>query len=491
MSNLEKKSVYNIILNYSTVLISVLATLFIYPLDMNLYGLIQKILANALLLSAFLSFGSYAIVTKYYPYFQKQKAKGFFLFVLTTSLSVSLIVSCIYFLLYYINSYYSFFEINFTIQELIYVYVLGFILSILAILRSYSFNLKKINIPDILTIISIKIFVPILILISFTYSLSQKFSTLSYLLFYILIAITLTIYLRYIDKDLFFYDKFKLIKKKKLLEIIRYMLYSGLNHAGNILAYKIDLIIIGLFLKNEFVGYYSTFLFMALLIEIPTKSILQITGPVISEYLESNYMDKVNRIYKKTSLNLFLLGTFVFGILLINIDLLFIIMKNGHLFSPFKYLFIFLGIAKLVDMITSVNSSIIAYSKYYKYNSLFLLTLTVINISLSYYLLNYFGIIGVGIATLVSVTFFNLLKSLFIYKKFNLHPFSTNHLYPISIFLLSFGLYLWEVTSINIWIINIFKSIVLTIMFYLLIIRKNISPDLNNMLNKFISKNNS
>jgi len=51
--------------------------MFIYPLDWQLYGEIQFSLSTAILLSAFFSLGSHALVNKYFPYFESTKTKGF------------------------------------------------------------------------------------------------------------------------------------------------------------------------------------------------------------------------------------------------------------------------------------------------------------------------------------------------------------------------------------------------------------------------------
>ena len=86
----------------------------------------------------------------------------------------------------------------------------------------------------------------------------------------------------------------------------------------------------------------------------------------------------------------------------------------------------FLGLAKIIDMLTSVNNYIILYSKYYRWNLFFLMVMAAVNAVLNYFLIQRMGIVGAALATLISISLYNVIKMIFVWITFNMHPFSKN-----------------------------------------------------------------
>lgn len=128
--------------------------------------------------------------------------------------------------------------------------------------------------------------------------------------------------------------------------------------------------------------------------------------------------------FTKTSLNSFIAGAFIFVLIWININDIVSIMPGKDGISPFINVFLFLCIAKLFDMVTSINSFILIYSKYYKYNLVFLLILALMNIVFNYHFITQYGIVGAALGTMISVFIYNIIKLIFIQMKFRINPFS-------------------------------------------------------------------
>lgn len=182
---------------------------------------------------------------------------------------------------------------------------------------------------------------------------------------------------------------------------------------------------------------------MSNVIGIPTNSINQIANPIISESIKDNKLDEVESIYKKSSTNLFLLGSYVYLGMLFCLPSVFELSINPIAFEGGAMLFAVLGAGKLIDMLTSVNSAIISYSKYYRWNLGFILFLGLTNLFLNYFLIHEYQVLGAAMATVIALVLFNILKLIFIYWKFKMHPFSFATIKIITLFTLIFAIMKW------------------------------------------------
>ena len=465
--------------------------MFIYPLDWELYGEIQFSLSSAVLLSAFLSLGSHSLANKYFPYFKSTNTKGFLslLFIYST-LNIILVSLLLYIFKTPFSTFLSIMGFNVAkIKENLFIIApIGFLLVYISFLRSFTFNYGRIVYPDIISNFSLKFLVPTIIVLSHFSILTYSLAGWILVLFYFIIVFTLMIYLNTLNGLDLKYGVLKRISIKKHFEMLTYMLYGAMNQVGSILVYKIDIVMIGLLLNSTKVGYYSIFLFLSVVIEIPTKAVFQITAPLISKAFDESNLKEIHGIYKSSSINLYIVGIILFTVTWLNIETFFVLMTNGNDLVIYKSVFLLLAITKLIDMITSVNLSIISYSKYFKVNTLFIVVLAFLNILLNIFFINKYGIIGAAISTCLSMLMYNTLKTAFIIIKFKMHPFSKS--------IVIMTLFLSAVLFLPFLFPTIFKSILfsalistLLILGFLIIIYKfKYSPEINKVLDKYLSK---
>ncbi len=152
-----------------------------------------------------------------------------------------------------------------------------------------------------------------------------------------------------------------------------------------------------------------------------------------------------------------------------------------------KIVILILGIAKLFDMITSVNELIISYSKYFRFNLFALLVLAVLNVIANLIFIPYFDIAGAALATLLSIVLYNSVKTIFIYTKYRIHPFQ-GQMFKIG--LLTGGLYLIGsyMPSINNAFLSIgLKSILLVTVFVYFVLKLKISQEASDLWEKLRS----
>jgi O-antigen/teichoic acid export membrane protein len=491
MGIVQRQSFKNIFVNYVGVVVGAVSTFFIYPLYWEFYGNLQFSLSTASLVMTFTSVGCSSLVNKYFPYFKLNNIKG--LLSLISLFTVVCIVITSFIFLYYKPNIYNFLEgYNFNVLQLDslmwVIFPIAIATSFISILRYQSNNFKRIVYPDIITNFSLKLFLPILILLLYYSYISEYYAYWAVILFYFLTLFLLLAYLGKIGGLDFSIKNFNKIPVAKYREMLSYLLFNSLNQVGHVLVYRVDLIMIGLLFGPVEVGYYSVFLFMSVVLEIPTKAVFQITSPIVSSLLEQKEYAKIDDLYKRSSLNLVLIGMFLFGLIWLNIDFLLSVMTNGAALVPFKNIFFLLGITRLLDMLTSLNYYIISYSKYFRYNTLFLILLAVMNIIFNYIFIEDFGLVGVAWATTLSMFIFNFLKTGLVFIKYKMHPFKSSMVYVLVWLVIIIILNYFTFTQIPLISLSVIKSLMFAPLFLYLTYRLKISEEFNSNIDNLLKK---
>jgi len=88
---------------------------------------------------------------------------------------------------------------------------------------------------------------------------------------------------------------------------------------------------------------------------------------------------------------------------------------------------------------TGVNSQIIGTSTYWRFEFISGVILLSIMLPLNYILTKQYDIVGTATAGLISITIYNLIRIIFLWKKFNLYPFTAQSLYTILLAASCFG----------------------------------------------------
>ncbi|MCG8474563.1 MAG: lipopolysaccharide biosynthesis protein [Cytophagales bacterium] len=231
--------------------------------------------------------------------------------------------------------------------------------------------------------------------------------------------------------------------KKETAEILRYSGYVVIGGLGGLLIVNIDRLMIPKYIDVAALGIYNIMLYMGNVIEVPRKGLSQISIPILSTALKNGDMKQVDLFYKKTSINQLLVGGWLFLGIWCNREFIFYLMPNGELFESGQWVILFIGLAKVCDMLFSLNGEILIYSKYYRQNNLITVIMALLMVGFNVIFIPLYGISGAAFATLLAVAGYNLIRFEFIRRKFRLHPFSWKTLQAV-------GLYgvLWWLTSL-------------------------------------------
>lgn len=265
-----------------------------------------------------------------------------------------------------------------------------------------------------------------------------------------------------------------------------YILFGALTGASGAIVQYIDVLmlekIIPINAEDE-IGVYSFFFFAAALIIIPHRGIAKISAVVVAESWKGNDLKNLQSIYEKSALNMLIIGGYLFivGWACLDSALEF---EKLQSYAYGKYVFFFLGVGKLIELSTGVNSEIISASEKYKYNTYFNFLLAILAIVLNLYFISDYGILGAAFATLIAVAIINLLRGLFLYKAYKLIPFNKAFFKALIVVLIFIAISFALNYNINPILEIAINFSLITLLYWVVIIKLNISSDINTWLLK-------
>ncbi len=426
MGIIQRQGLKKSLVQYTGVLIGAFSTFFIFPLAVPQYGLLRFLIATATLILPLVNLGTNTAILRFFPEFRHEKkghhgflalllmviAAGFVLVVLLAQLTRPAIIA-----------YYS--DRDPLLQEnLFYVLPLSLLIALTYMLTIYISNFLRVVVPTILHELTLKIALPVFILLYVYGLLDEQGLIYGLLITYTLIVLALLGYLRRLDPASFSKPRFDFLNAARLRRIADYSLFGFLGSVGSLLAFQIDTFMVGSLSGLYATGVYSIALFIAGTIDIPMRSLQSITAPIVSDAWQKKDLPAIAVLYKKTSLILLAAGCALLSLIWINLDELAEILPKGEVFRQGKYVILLLGLAKISDLATSINNPIINFSKYYRFNLYAVFFLGISNVLLNLWLIPKYQIVGAALASAISLAAFNALKAGFIYLRFGMQPFT-------------------------------------------------------------------
>ncbi|MEM9991714.1 MAG: oligosaccharide flippase family protein [Bacteroidota bacterium] len=430
MGVIQRQSIKYSIVSFVSVFVGAMSVIFIYPNDRATYGLLQYLTDFAKFMMPLLSLGAHALVIRFFPKFKnKTQQHHGFLGILIVLAALGFLVTMFVFSVFE-SSFYKLleplgFQIDLIAPYIRPIFLLAGILLFNRILTSYISVFGRVVVPNIINNFFIKLLLPALILIHLWGWVALE--TLIYLLLggYISGVIVLIIYLIQLGE---FHVKpnFAFISPQLRREMSAYALYAILVGSAPILAQSIDSLMVTTLVNAESNGDYNIFRFMSNTIDIALFALVAISAPIISTKFEEEDMEGIKRLYQKTSVNGLVVGSLIFIGIYCNLDDLLHLTWKYEVLAPLKAVFVYLGLAKLFDVATSLNSQIIGFSKYFRFNFWVIILFAIINLINNYLFIQYWGFstVGAAMATCISIFSYNAIRLLFIWWKFKMLPFT-------------------------------------------------------------------
>jgi O-antigen/teichoic acid export membrane protein len=457
-------------------------------------GLVRAMIDIGATLSIFCTLGTLPVVYKFYPFYNqylgpKKNELPF----------ITLMVNLIGFGLLLIIGWQ---EKDFIIRKLgkspdlavyfNYVYPYTFLFLLFLWLEGFAMGLRKGVITNFLKETVIRILTTLLILaFGFKFITLPTFITLFSGIYLIPVLILLATLIQTKEWSL---RNFKISSVTRRLRgrMINFALFVFAGQFFNLLARTNDTFLIFGLRGLSDTGIFAIATYVSAILEIPQRSLNSITIPVLAESWKNKDMANIKHIYHKSVSNLLAIGLLLFGLIWLNIGNLvaflnWISHKQGGGYDALTKLIFILGLAKLIDLGTGVNSQIIGTSNYWKFDFFTNLSYIIISLPLNYYLIKNYGLEGLAFSNLVALTLYNSVRFGFLNIKFKLQPYTWRHgLFLITSIALMLLVHL--LPTVNNIVLNILiQSFTFGIAFYGLAFWINPAPEVLSLFNSFFN----
>lgn len=219
--------------------------------------------------------------------------------------------------------------------------------------------------------------------------------------------------------------------------------------------------------------------YLITVMDVPQRSMVSAAIPQIAQAWKDKDLAKLDRLYKKTALNLLVIAAGILGLVILNIPAFIHVL--GPTYAGMSILMLILGISKLIDLGTGMNGHILQLSKHWKIDLFTNMFFVVISILLNYWLTRSYGIVGTAVGSLIAIILFNFIRFYYIKRIYGMQPFSwRNGLTLLAAGGLTFGLYSISFHDF-IWINLFVKSVLFILSFAFIVIRFDISPDITEL----------
>ncbi len=478
-------------------LIGAVNLLVLFPMffSKNDQGLVRAMLDIGATLSVFCTLGTLPVIYKFYPFYNhylgpKKNELPF----------ITLIINLIGFSLLLIIGWQ---QKDFIIRKLgkspslgqyfNYVYPYTFFLLIFYWLEAFAWGLRKGVYSNFLRETLIRILTTLLIIaFGLKYIDLVGFLTLFSLL-YVIPSLLLLINL--IQSKQFSFKSLQISNVTKRLKgkMFSFALFVFAGQFFNLLARTNDtFMIVGLRGLSD-ASIFAIATYVSAILEIPQRSLNSISIPVLATSWKNKDFANIKHVYHKSVSNLLAIGLLLFGLIWLNTDNLVAFLnwvsnKEAGGYDAIGKLIFILGLAKLIDLATGVNSQIIGTSNFWKFDFYTNLFYILLSLPLNYYLIKNYNLEGLAYSNLIALTLYNSIRFLFLYKKFKLQPYTYKH----GLFLLlSIGLILLvhQIPTANNILSNILlQSAVFGFSFYLLVSWINPAPEALEIVNNFFKE---
>jgi O-antigen/teichoic acid export membrane protein len=431
MGVIRKQALGNMIITYVGLVISAINVLWLLPKGMipEEVGLRSIILSSAFLVSPLARIGFTKVIIKFYPHFKSREKKdhGFLFFILVIPLFGFILMLILFLLLKsQIIGLYSA-KAALIGKYIWYLIPLSFIIMYNGIISTYCLVNLKVIVPSVIQQIIMPLFTTFLLFMMNIRLIDFSEFMMLMVLSILIGAILNLIYLKYL-KLFHIKPDFSLLNKKMLKEMIIYGFFVIIGGVGAIISTNISTLMLGAMQGLKQTAIFSIAYYIGTVIDVPRGSLSRISSPFIAEAWHKNQLTFIDKLYKKTAINQMIVGCFAFLLIWMNIDNIFHIIPRAEIYQNGKWVVFYIGLAKVIDMTTGINTEIIINSDKYKFNFIAVISFTILIIILNYLLIPVYGIQGAAIAIMVSFIYFNLIKFIYLWAVFKLQPFSFNFL---------------------------------------------------------------
>lgn len=484
MGIVKNQSIKNTFITFIGFGIGAINALFLYTTFLGKlhYGIVATVLSGANILMPLMAFGIQNTLVRFYSRCKNEKEKEEFLTFIICMPLVFIIPLSIVLYIFYTPISMLLLKENPTLEPFLWLIpVIGLFMGYFEIFYAWVKVHMQSVFGNFISEVVVRLTVMALLFMVYYNVISKENFVYSLALAYLFQLLAMMLYAFKVKMPVF-----RFVIPHNIRDIFGYSLFIIVSGGVAVMLVDFDKVMIAGYLDVSENALYSVAIFIATVIIVPSRAMTQIIYPITAKLMAENKHDELNDLYKKSAVNLQVIG----GLLMLGI---FVNIEQVYLIIPDKYatgtLVVFLiGLSKFYDLILGNNNAIILNSKYYKAVLAFGFLLVFLMIALNMLFIPLYGIIGAALATLLSVIVYNTIKLMFVVKRMHLYPFTDKTFKSFGIIIISFLLfYFWNFPFYP--IVNIFlKSVLITIFYLFLNYKLMISQEVNQVLNSIFRK---
>ncbi len=476
------QSFKNIVSTYLGFFIGAINTLFLYTefLSDDYYGMVGYMLSLASVIMPLMAFGSHNTIVKFYSTFKTRASLNSFL-TLMLLLPLCVIVPLTAVIHFSYNTIATFLsEENAIIKGYLWH---TFIIAIALAYFEVFFAWAKVHMQTVFGNFMKEVFhrVGVMILLFLLYfdalNLSQFMAGL--VIMYILRMLLMSIYAFSIRYPVIIFEQISNLK-----DILKYSFLIIIAGSIATIILDVDKVMLGQYIAIKEIAYYNVAIFISAVVAVPQRAMHQILMPLSAKFLNEKDFVALEKLYKKSALNLFAVAGFIFLLVVLNINQLYGLIADE--FRVGVIVVFIISFTKLYDSALGSVNAILFNSDYYRIVLILGVFLVILMVILNVIFIPNFGINGAGFATFFAIFLYNSIKLFFVYKKFKIIPF-TKATFKIALLLvvLTLVFYFWDFSFHP--IINIaLKSTLITLIYLFVVYRFNFSEDISILIKKYL-----
>jgi O-antigen/teichoic acid export membrane protein len=400
------------------------------------YGLTTIFMAIANIMYSFANMGMQAYIYKFYPYYDDNlppQKNDMMSWALLTSLMgfVLVMASGLIFKGLVIRKFGA--NSADLVHYYYWIFPFAFGFTFYSLLEAFAWQLKRSVFTNYLKEVQFRLFTMVLIVLSYL-GILKNFDVFIkiYAFTYILTALILLLYLLGTGQLHFTFTPSRVTRRfLPKIRSLALMVWGG-GVVTTISLFFAQIVIAAVVPGGlAFVGVYTLAQYIASLIQAPQRGIISASLAPLSRAWKDKDYKKIDRIYHRSSINQIIFSVGMFILIWVNFTdgVLTFHLKPDYLAA--RYIFLFIGLTRIVDMGTGVNSQIIATSTFWRFDFITGLLLMLFTLPMNYFLAKEKGMIGPAIADLITFSLYNAIRYLFLYRKFGMQPFNIRSLYAL------------------------------------------------------------
>lgn len=488
-----RQSIKSTLLNYIGVLLGVFVQFFVVTrfLDPSVIGLTKVFYELALLLAGLALLGTTSSAMRFFPYFRNKENddNGFLFYLLLVPTAGIFIVGVLYLLLKTpILSYFSAKSPEFAD----YYYWVPFLMAILVYwltFETYSNINMRIAVPKGVREIGMRTCMLAAYSAFAFHYIGVSGLILSLTLGYGLCMLTTATYSLRIGSSSFKHD-WAFITPELRQKFGRYTGFLVLSAVTSNIISQLDTFMLSGVQGMYSVGIYTIAFYMAEVVNMPTRSITNISQPLAAEAMKENDMHRAQSLYQQVSLHQCLATSILILLVWTNLPSIYAIIPNGDTFQEGMYAVLLLMLSRWVVATLNFGNVLISYSKYYYWTLFITIFLTALTICTNLYFIPRMGVTGASLATLITCLISYGYQQYLVQRKLHTNPFTWSHLKVLAIAALLYGIHLLipSMTGISPWLDLFVRSGVLCTVAALLMYFLHVSPEIDKLIKKIIKR---